>query len=585
MSIRSSAKNSGMNDDRRMRSCRGRDRFVDRVWSSLGTAILIGLYASQGMAADPEFIADFMDREKEWPKLVNVTVRLEGRYASISTRGLRLQGSDLTFRSAKQLVKPDDTAAIEVVGHLVRENSRYTFVVDRISPLPHEIVRYERMVSKIDIKKGEDWHMVGEWIKHRGEYYDDVALKKKATEAFQKEFAIDLRTVKRDDLSGRLKLADKVTKLGLPESLREEVVHEAYVRQWELFSKQILAAGNAKQPLQPKAISAIQELAEQIARDLPGSNEPLNPAQPEMLKTYVDDPVATYLKADEKQRRLLHRMLYAEILKTIILREAQLDRMKGFQAAERIEKELPDYVHLAEELRSAQLAWEQTQLGTYSRRQVLDLVQKFRDRRQEDGAKATLKSWLDIRRSRLRDDDAAEHIRLSEDFFNLLHDEQQTADLLIKAYRLTPNVEDISKRLTQLGLVLKEGTWIWTKDLADPVLAAMERAIREGRIETGMSRQQVRRSLGSPTVVSRVRSSRRVDEVWMYRLGTETLLAVQFSIDGRNKEPTTVSISEVSNADFVDARPQPAPAVNTPSDASGNKDDKGNDVDAESDGE
>ncbi|MFN0198419.1 MAG: hypothetical protein ACKVT0_16865 [Planctomycetaceae bacterium] len=558
------------------------DRFGYQFTFLLIAAGLTAICPHNGFAAEPEFIADFIDRDDDWPKLVNVTVRLEGRYASISSKALRLQGSDLAFRSAKQLVKPDDTATIEVVGHLVRENNRYTFVVDRISPLPHELIRYERMVSKIDFKKGEDWHAVGEWLKRRGEFYDDSDLKKKAMEAFQKEFAVDLRSVKIDDLGGRLKLADKVTKLGLPESLREEVVHEAYYKQWELISKQILAARKANQPPQAKIILAIQDLAEQIARDLPGSNEPLNPPQPDLLKQYFDDPTAAYLKADGEQRRLLHRFLYAEMRKTMIVREAEIDRTKGYQAAGRIEKELPDYIHLAEELRKMQLTWEQTQLGTYSRRQVLDLVQKFRDRQQEEDAKSTLTSWLDIRQSRLRDDDAAEHIRLSEDYFNLLHDEKQTADLLIKAYRLTPTEEDISKRLVQLGLVLKEGNWIWTRDLADPVLAARERAIREGRVETGMSRQQVRRSLGSPTVISRVRSSRQVDEVWMYRLGTETLLAVQFSIDGRNKEPTAVSISEVANADFADSRPQPTPVTATPNNAPESKDEKGEDVDGES---
>ncbi|MEX1228629.1 MAG: hypothetical protein WEB58_00215 [Planctomycetaceae bacterium] len=507
--------------------------------------------ASAASAADPEFIADFMKREKEWDKLINVTVSVEGRYASISAKRISLQNCDLTFRSIKPLAKPTDSDAVEVIGHLTREGDRYVFVVSRIVDLPSELFRYERMISKIDPRNPQDWHELGLWAKQRGEYYDDASLIQKSKTAFAKELDADLKGVKGDDLKGRLKLADKVTRLRLAATLREEIIHDAYVEQWKLISADLQPQDGVQPAGRSQWKKRLQTLAEQIARDMPGSNEPLHPPQPDLIASYLAEPVKEYQQADEKQRRKLHRILYAEALKTLIAREAKLDRTQGYSSAEKIEKQLPEFAPLAEQLRLEQLAWERTQLATYTRRQALELAERYKERKQPEEAKTTLAEWLDNRREKLREDDAGEHVRLAEEYLNLVANDEQAAKLLVAAYKLTPEVPEIAKRLTQLGLVLKNGEWVWTKDLSDPAQQSMERAIREGRVEVGMTRRQIRQSLGAPSLISRARSLRSVDEVWMYRLGATTMLAIQFGQKGRGDGPVARSINEVSNADFT----------------------------------
>ncbi|MDA0833282.1 MAG: hypothetical protein O2955_09340 [Planctomycetota bacterium] len=522
------------------------------IFSGLLLVVVPTLSAS---AADPEFIADFMKREAEWEKLINVTISVEGRYASISAKRLSLQKCDLTFRSIKPLVKPTDSDSVEVVGHLIKEGDRYVFVVSRIGDLPSELFRYERKLTKIDQRKPEDWHELALWLKQRGDFYKDASLIQKSKEAFASELEADLKIVNPDDLKGRLKLADKVTRLGLAESQREEIIHDAYVEQWKLISAEIEPDADGNSKSSPRVRKRLQELIEQMARDLPGSNEPLTPPQPELFKSYLAAPVKTYLKADKQQRRKLHRVLFAEALQTSIVQEAKFDRTRGYASASKIEKQLPEFISLAEQLRIDQLAWERSQLTTYSRRQVLELAERYKERKQPEEAKTVLVEWLDNRREKLRTDDAGEHVRLAEEYVNLVGDEAQAAELLIAAYKLTPEVAEISERLTQLGLVLKNKDWIRTKDMNDPVQQRLERAIREGRVEVGMTRKQIHRSLGAPTLVSRVRSLRSVDEVWMYRLGASTMLAIQFGQMGRNDGPVARSINEVSQADFTFVAP------------------------------
>src|SRR5690606_32485814 len=140
--------------------------------------------------------------------------------------------------------------------------------------------------------------------------------------------------------------------------------------------------------------------------------------------------------------------LYAEALKTLLVYEATADRLKGHVSAEQIEKLLPEFASLAEKLRLDQLAWERSQIATASRSQVLKLAERYQQRQQPEEATKTISEWLDLRRERLRADDAGEHVRLAEEYLNLAHNEEQAAKLLIAAYKLTPNVPEISKRLT-----------------------------------------------------------------------------------------------------------------------------------------
>lgn len=530
-------------------------------------AVVCGLWltlSATASAADPEFIGDFMKRNKEWDRLINITVHLEGRYASISSSRLRLQNCDLEFRGNKPLVKPRDSEVVEVIGHLTKDDGEYIFVVNRLAGMPTELFRYERMLATVNPRDPAEWHELGMWLKKRGDFYDDKRLLEKAQAAFAKELAVELNAVAPSDLKGRLKLADKVTRLGLPATQRAEIIHDAYYEQWRQIAETIKKqADEEKEP--PQSLSSddqnkLRTLIEHIARDMPGSNLPLTPLQPELMKTYLAEPIETYQAADDEKRRTLHRLLYAEALQSLIVQEAKADPAKGYAAASKIEKQVPEYPELAERLRVDQLAWERSQVATYTRRQVLELAERYKARGQADDANAALTEWLDVRRERLRADDAGEHVRLAEDYLNLVAAEEPAADLLIAAYRLTPDVPEIGRRLKQMGLVLKNDEWIRPKDLDDPEQRKLERAIREGRVEVGMTRQQIRRSLGAPTVVSRVRSLRSVNEVWMYRLSAASMLAIQFNETAGPNGPTAKNINEVATEAFT-VLPEKKPAT------------------------
>ena len=87
--------------------------------------------------------------------------------------------------------------------------------------------------------------------------------------------------------------------------------------------------------------------------------------------------------------------------------------------------------------------------------------------------------------------------------------------MLNEAWTRSQNA-DIAEALEKLGYRKKENRWLTKAEYDQRPEGRLERSLREGRIEAGMSAAQVRKALGLPLNRTRIASSSQVVEVWEY---------------------------------------------------------------------
>ncbi len=483
-----------------------------RIFPSAALLTVLGLAcfwpSKTAVGASVQSIESFLGLKSKWGQFADAKTafKLEGRYSSISPKFLRFRNCDLKFQSALgvQFTKPSHRdKTIEVTGHLIRLGGQLLFVVERYHERPSDLDTARGKKRLIDGEKPGDWYELAEWLSARSAFYQDEELAKVAKESYQNGIDAERRRLPPKDPQALEKLAAKVARYKLSDLLRMELIHEAYQLRWEAGRK-----GAEKQ---------LRELAGQMARDLPGSQIPLEPPEPELQKKYWESPLAVYREADAHGRRKLHRVFYSEIIQTSIERKAAPDGSDGYKIAEEIDKQLPERHALAESYREKELALKFSKVATMTQPEMLELSAQFEARMQSEKSLSTKKKWLAARREQLSKDGLAGLTRAAELYLELLKDEKTAADLLKGAYKLSPDSKEIIDKLNKLGYRLSGGKWLTTRERESLPEDPIQRSIRQGVVVVGMTRSQVRKTLGDPTSMARIASARHIIEVWIYR--------------------------------------------------------------------
>ena len=137
-------------------------------------------------------------------------------------------------------------------------------------------------------------------------------------------------------------------------------------------------------------------------------------------------------------------------------------------------------------------------------------------------------------------------MRVAEEYIDLLEDEQQAVKLLQEAYRLSPESERISARLTQLGFHRHEGRWIPLKQFNALPEDPLRKAIREGRVVVGMTAKQVESTLGAPTSTTRIATAGQLSELWIYGEPGASRLTVHLLRRSRRADLKAIRISQIA---------------------------------------
>ena len=174
---------------------------------------------------------------------------------------------------------------------------------------------------------------------------------------------------------------------------------------------------------------------------------------------------------------------------------------------------------------------------------MVELFEQYRLRNQQRAANDFLESWLTLRKQVLDPDDTEGLLNLSEDYRRLLKRDDLADRLLIDGWIRNPKASDLQERLEKEGYRLFEGRWISEQEFASRPEGKLERAIRHGLVEQGMTAGQVRRSRGKPDSQARSATAGQVTEIWTYRMADSSQLLVRFV---KRAGQTELSVAEVT---------------------------------------
>src|SRR5262249_46816826 len=186
-----------------------------------------------------------------------------------------------------------------------------------------DLDRYYDLRRKMREPTAEKWYELGRWARSRGTFYDDRELLAQSEQAFRKGFELERKAVAKNDPEALLQLAAKARKMQLGTNLSEELAHEAF-HQMAVSSADQLAAD-------------LKALAARMSEVLADCRKRLRiPPDEQLVKNYKARPLETYSSANYSTRRILHRLLYSEVILRTITPDLAADGSNGFEVAAQI---------------------------------------------------------------------------------------------------------------------------------------------------------------------------------------------------------------------------------------------------------
>jgi hypothetical protein len=495
-------------------------------------AILLGWLTP--VCADPLTVKEFNDKLEAWKAAEKdpsaLTLEVEGRVKLYANDRIAFEHCKVRFVSKKALPERiNRTQNVVVVGKVSRDpkTHEYGFQITSLRFVPSENDQFADKLRQTKQSSPEDWYALGRWAQLRGDFYGDDKLVAHAIDANRHGLEIERKSIGKADAEGLKKLAAKAKKFGVAR-LEDEWLHEAFRIEFD-----------NNRSASPAEISG---LADSLAAAFPKARDQLDSFPRELVADYQRRPLETYKGADSSDRRKLIRWLFTELQLRLITHDLAADAGNGFEIAERIDRVVRDRHEVAEEYRDNAMKTLAASVEKLSRSQVLELVDRYRFRGREREATEFLESWLKVRQKALDPDDTEGLINLSDDCRQQLKNAELADRLLLEAWANNPKARDIQERLEKAGYRLIENQWISEKEFVKRPEGKLEKAIREGLVEPGMTAAQVRRSRGQPKSVARAATSGQVTELWTYKFADSSQIVVRFVKRASQSEMTVVEV-------------------------------------------
>lgn len=477
---------------------------------------------------------------KEGQNFIDVPVAVEGRVSTLTKTELRFRNCSIPFRSdIGTLTVPPGTRNVEVRGHTAQVTDRQgvkhrAFVIKALQAMDDDLTQFESRKSKLRRESpAEAWYALAKWAKDRGTFFNDHGLIARGEAAALEGARVERRTLSATNPRGLLDLARRLTAKGLPQSAATELVHEYCVRQVETARK--ASADERRKGL----VDALRE----ITQRLDGSTRAMPVLGQTKFADYKKDPLTTYSEADETDRTELHRYLVIDVQEELLRGELQADNSNGFEVAAKIDELLPERHAWAESLRDKALELRSLDVAALTWTEAKELSRTLRERQDPKKADQVLESWLALQRRKLTSADVEGLMELAERYRTELKQKGTADRLLIETAKQNPKAAELTARLTELGYRLENSEWLTQEEFNALPTAALERALREGRIVSGMTARHVRQILGQPNSIARVLTRGQVDEYWSFTLSPTQKRIVRLTRYGFRGAEATVSES------------------------------------------
>ncbi|WP_437205159.1 hypothetical protein [Planctomicrobium sp. SH664] len=465
------------------------------------------LSSAPGVArAEATSIQDFLATKSNWPRLVNTSWTLEGRYGLITKTEIRFAKCSMKFVLGPDVTKPRTTGSvIEVTGRLIQEGDQFVFQVDSMRNRSNDLETTRLKRGELDSQDPEKWYRLAAWVRNRAEFYEDDALRKEAQDLDNNGIQTEFRNIGTRDAQALANLVQKARTLNSDPQLIEAIVHDGVLAR--LAEARSAAFDDAKYAAILVAIS----------RDLPGSLQPLQRDVSVLADHYRAQRHEVYRGAEEAQRRELNRLLYVEVAAERILHGARADGSNGFDIAAAIAADLPERKDLIEQYQNLAIGYQLARLDVMPRGQMLELAERLDKMGRTEAVREIKEKWLIAREPAMRGDGARGLSELAEQWLALLNDRESAARFFIAATKVSPDYQPAVKWLNDNGYRLFKGEWLPESQVPPKPVSPIDLAIQEGRVEIGMTDAQVRAALGDePTTLTRIVSLGKVTEFWIY---------------------------------------------------------------------
>lgn len=293
-----------------------------------------------------------------------------------------------------------------------------------------------------------------------------------------------------------------------------------------------------------KSAADAEALLEAIEKALPASTTlgPANAAPPS--SAYDRNPEAVYQAANAPRRAYLDRQLWADAAERALELQLEANPADFQEVADQARKRLPDRPKVADRLLAKGVeaaAKDVTALRQADVEKLAKVYRKDGGAAGEQKARDLYRGWLDHQREHLLGpSDAETRIVLAGQYRSLLNDTATAAKLLQEALAIDPQAQGAANSLANLGYKKVGERWYAPGQAAEipPEPAAPPPKSEPAGSLIGMTRDDVRRKLGTPDRASRCATQGQIVEQWTYR-GNRGTQYVDFAHRGRGV-PTVI---------------------------------------------
>lgn len=493
-----------------------------RAFARLLILLVVLITSSASVFAMGESVESFVKLKSKWEELVGSKFLLQGRVSGTTDYILGLQGCSIEFRSKEKLPRFDvKKDVLEVSGELARDErtNLIYFKLSSIKKLESDDRLFERQKLGLLRNDPQKWYELGNWAVQRGTFYKDNELIQKGKSCFEEALRIERSTMQDRTPERLLELGRKANELTGNDLFRQQVQHEATNIEWTAALKGRTTADE------------LLGLAEQLGRKLPGSDQKLTEADLALRDAYMQAPIETYdstllskeLSPEQRTARLhkIHRVIFSELVLESAKRRLKKDGSNGKAVAAELLRLLPEQVELATKYREAEYSARLIGFSKLSFSEMTALRKELSELGRVEESKDLHLKWFANRDEVLRKQTAAELVELAALYhvgYEGPRDKRRIVlDLLFEAEGKRPGIPDAKELFGIYGYRQYEGRWLTEAEISAQENSPIALAIREGRVIAGMSPQQVRRVLGTPTSVTKFVTPKQVTEYWVYR--------------------------------------------------------------------
>lgn len=498
---------------------------------SLLLVLSVWLIPATSAWAQVHSIQEFVGLKDRWDNYVGTRWRLEGRFSVLGDRDMRFENCDLDFRLPVEFVRTRwDSKVIEVSGVLDKQNGRFLFILESVNPVLDDMANLARRRTALNMTDSSGWTSLAEWARGRGTFYRDQKLLDAARDLEQQGLKVEFANTAAGNEKALAALAEKARAKQADELFLKEIHHE------QLWARLRLIRSEPFQDV------IYRDLALRVGLEFPAALQALPSYPVELAETYRINPRSSFQTADAARRQVLARLLYLEVMSSRIMAEFREDGSNGFEIAARLKADAPERTDLIQKAQNLAVSSRRDKVTVMSRTAVTEFATQLKAIGRTQDAEAVQREWLASQENRLSADDARGRGELADSWMLMTGDQSQAFRLYADAWKVNHDYTPATQWLTANNYKLLGQVWLPAAEVPAIPRSEMDAAVESGRVLKGMTPTQVRLALGTaPDSVTRLASSRRIIELWIYSSG----YVVHFERQFHQQEGRVESIEEL----------------------------------------